>query len=158
MKSRHAVKHLRSMTGRVGTWVCSNFAKLHSGVVAGLLLTGAGTVNTDELPSILTSLGYAATQEDVATQAHQVAQRLAGHLCLHQCLMLLLRAWPPYSIKLSGVLELQDDGEGSREVGLEDVLRLVENLKQLSAADTDDTDTVEAFVALGGKVSSTNKP
>ena len=74
------------------------------------------------------------------------------------CLMLLLRAWPPYSIKLSGVLELQGDGEGSREVGLEDVLRLVENLKQLSAADTDDTDTVEAFVALGGKVSSTNKP
>ena len=53
---------------------------------------------------------------------------------------------------------LQGDGEGRREIGLEDVLRLVENLKQLSAADTDDTDTVEAFVALGGKVSSTDKP
>ena len=58
----------------------------------------------------------------------------------------------------SDVFESQNDGEGSREVGLEDVLRLVENLKQLSAADTDDTDTVEAFVALGGKVSSSNKP
>lgn len=56
----------------------------------------------------------------------------------------------------SNVLDSQGDGEGSREVGLEDVLRLVENLKQLSAADTDDTDTVEAFVALGGKVSSSD--
>lgn len=53
---------------------------------------------------------------------------------------------------------LQGNGESSREVGLEDVLRLVENLKQLSAADTDDTDTVEAFVALGGKVSSIDMP
>ena len=34
------------------------------------------------------------------------------------------------------------------------VLRLLESRKQHSAADTDDTDTVEAFVALGGKVSS----
>lgn len=58
----------------------------------------------------------------------------------------------------SDVFVLQGDGEGRREIGLEDVLRLVENLKQLSAADTDDTDTVEAFVALGGKVSSTDKP
>lgn len=33
-------------------------------------------------------------------------------------------------------------------------MRLVESRKQLSAADTDDTDTVEAFVALGGKVCS----
>lgn len=53
---------------------------------------------------------------------------------------------------------VQGNGESNREVGLEDVLRLVENLKQLSAADTDDTDTVEAFVALGGKVSSIDMP
>lgn len=58
----------------------------------------------------------------------------------------------------SVVYVLQGNGESSREVGLEDVLRLVENLKQLSAADTDDTDTVEAFVALGGKVSSIDMP
>ena len=38
------------------------------------------------------------------------------------------------------------------------MLRLVESRKQLSAADTDDTDTVEAFVALGGKVSSKLTP
>lgn len=36
---------------------------------------------------------------------------------------------------------------------MEDFMRLVESKKHLSAADTDDTDTVEAFVALGGKVS-----
>lgn len=53
---------------------------------------------------------------------------------------------------------LQGNGESTRDVGLEDVLRLVENLKQLSAADTDDTDTVEAFVALGGKVRSIDLP
>ena len=143
------------MTGQVGPKLCSYLAKVHS---SKLLLTGAGTVSTDELPSILTSLGYTATEEDVATQMHQVAQLFAGPLCL-----LPVSCYPceygPYSIDLYGrsnVLESQGDAERNREVGLEDVLRLVENLKQLSAADTDDTDTVEAFVALGGKVSSSD--
>ena len=35
---------------------------------------------------------------------------------------------------------------------LDEFLRFVEGQKHLGAADTDDTDTVEAFVALGGKV------
>lgn len=52
------------------------------------------------------------------------------------------------------VAVLQGDGVGGKEFGLEDVLRLVESKKQLSTADSDDTDTVEAFVALGGKVST----
>lgn len=52
------------------------------------------------------------------------------------------------------VAVLQGDGIGGKEIGLEDVLRLVESKKQLSTADSDDTDTVEAFVALGGKVST----
>ena len=47
---------------------------------------------------------------------------------------------------------MQSDIESSREINVEDFVRLVEGLKQLHAADTDDTDTVEAFVALGGKV------
>lgn len=50
--------------------MCST--KVLSSSVAGLLLTGAGTVSTDELPSILTSLGYSATEEDLAAQTHQV--------------------------------------------------------------------------------------
>ncbi|KAL3144444.1 hypothetical protein ABBQ32_004189 [Trebouxia sp. C0010 RCD-2024] len=83
--------------------------------------TGAGTVSTHEVPSILTSLGYYTTEEDVVAHTHQ------------------------------------DDGEGSREIGLEDVLRLLESRKQHSAADTDDTDTVEAFVALGGKADRSGK-
>ena len=37
-----------------------------------LVLTGTGTVSTDELPGILTSLGYNITEEDVAAQIHQV--------------------------------------------------------------------------------------
>ena len=48
---------------------------------------------------------------------------------------------------------MQADSVNSREIGVEDFLRLVESNKQQAAADTDDTDTVEAFVALGGKVS-----
>ena len=74
MRSRRAAKRLRNMTGRV--WAqgvlgfCQSFIKQCS-----LLLTGAGTVSTDELPSMLTSLGYAATEDDVAAQTHQVVQQ-----------------------------------------------------------------------------------
>ena len=50
------------------------------------------------------------------------------------------------------VVEMQSDIDSSREINVDDFVRLVEGLKQLHAADTDDTDTVEAFVALGGKV------
>ena len=35
---------------------------------------------------------------------------------------------------------------------LDEFMRFVEGQKHLGGADTDDTDTVEAFVALGGKV------
>lgn len=56
--------------------------KFFSSSVAGLLLPGAGIVSTDELPSILTSLGYSATEEDVAAQTHQVPCLLARHLSL----------------------------------------------------------------------------
>ena len=48
-------------------------------------------------------------------------------------------------------LPLKADGDASKEIDLEDFLRLVESQK-IGAAETDDTDTVEAFVALGGKV------
>lgn len=47
---------------------------------------------------------------------------------------------------------IQADGDGGREMELDEFLRFVEGQKHLGGADTDDTDTVEAFVALGGKV------
>ena len=46
----------------------------------------------------------------------------------------------------------QVDSEARQEIDLDEFLRLVESQKQVGGADTDDTDTVEAFVALGGKV------
>ncbi len=38
---------------------------------------GAGMVSTDELTSIMSSLGYNASDEDIAAQLHQVWQRTA---------------------------------------------------------------------------------
>ncbi len=46
----------------------------------------------------------------------------------------------------------QVDNEVRQEIDLDEFLRIVESQKQVGGADTDDTDTVEAFVALGGKV------
>ncbi|DBA72391.1 hypothetical protein WJX79_001618 [Trebouxia sp. C0005] len=83
--------------------------------------TGAGMVSTDELTSIMSSLGYNASDEDIAAQLHQV------------------------------------DNEVRQEIDLDDFLRLVESQKQMGGADTDDTDTVEAFVALGGKADRSGK-
>lgn len=81
MKLTHAVKHLLSTTDRVRTQGVFNQSSFKCSVAA-LLLTGAGIVSTDELPSILTSLGYSATEEDVAAQTHQVACLLARRLSL----------------------------------------------------------------------------
>lgn len=148
MRSRHADKRSPSMTEQVRQVLRS---RSHLWFTAGLsasVHTGAGTVSTHEVPSILTSLGYYTTEEDVVAHTHQVVQIATDthRLCCF---------WPRSNSTLGQQLfDLQDDGEGSREIGLEDVLRLLESRKQHSAADTDDTDTVEAFVALGGKVSS----
>jgi hypothetical protein len=38
---------------------------------------GAGMVSTDELTSIMSTLGYNASDEDMAAQLHQVRQRTA---------------------------------------------------------------------------------
>ncbi|DBB05902.1 TPA: hypothetical protein ACH3X3_009902 [Trebouxia sp. C0006] len=78
-------------------------------------------VSTDELTSIMSSLGYNASDEDIAAQLHQV------------------------------------DSEVHQEIDLDEFLRLVESQKQVGGADADDTDTVEAFVALGGKADRSGK-
>lgn len=72
MRSRHADKPLPSMTEQVGQSPNPNLEPDQVLNMIPSMRTGAGTVSTDEVPSILTCLGYYATEEDVAAHTHQV--------------------------------------------------------------------------------------
>ncbi len=117
--------------------------------------TGSGTIDSRELRATLVALGQTPTEEEVFNMMKLVRTLISDRQVADtRCAMhgLLQHSSCPSASK--SVWQVDEDGSG--EIEFSEFIKVIEKQKTDAQSSAYDSDTLEAFVALGGNVRCTS--